>query len=83
MVDVWPVALGEPLPTIPVPLAAGDDDVALDLQQAFDNVYDLRGFNLLIDYGEPPEVPLESGEAEWARGILDAASRHRADLARV
>ena len=30
--DVWPVGLREPLPTVPVPLLAGDRDVSLNLR---------------------------------------------------
>jgi len=77
MVDVWPIALGDSLPAVPVPLLAGDPDLALDLQQAFDNVYDLRGFDLLLDYRQPPEVPFSPEDEEWARSILGAAPPHR------
>lgn len=73
MVDVWPVTLRQSLPTIAVPLLEGDSDLDLDLQQAFDNIYDLRGFDLLLDYHEPPEVPLSPADADWARGIVDTA----------
>ncbi len=74
MVDVWPVALDEPLPTIPIPLSDGEPDVDLDLQEAFDHVYDLRGFDLLIDYSRPPEIALDPQEAEQARRILELAA---------
>ncbi len=47
----------------------------LDLQQVLDNVYDLRGFDLLLDYAEPPEVPLDPEETGWARGVLEAVLR--------
>jgi hypothetical protein len=43
------IALGNPLPTIPVPLFAGDADVFLDLQAAFTAVYDLLGYDLIVD----------------------------------
>ncbi len=73
MTDVWPIALDERLPTITVPLFGGDADVRLDLQQAFDNVYDLRGFDLLMDYDQPPEVPFDAAEAERAQEVLAVA----------
>lgn len=73
MIDVWPVTLRQSLPTVAVPLLEGDSDLDLDLQQAFDNIYDLRGFDLLLDYHKPPEVPLSPGDTKWARGIVDAA----------
>jgi len=56
--DVWPIDLDDPLPTVPVPLLSGDEDVLLDLQQAFTATYELHGYDLLIDYSQPPEVAL-------------------------
>lgn len=39
--EVWPIELDQPLPRVPVPLLAGDDDVELDVQEAFRATYDL------------------------------------------
>ncbi len=47
--DIWPIAAEEPLPTVPIPLQAGDDDVPLNLQEAFRSAYELGGFAALID----------------------------------
>jgi hypothetical protein len=58
LTDVWPIALDQPLPTVPVPLLPGDADVPLNLQQALTNVYDFLGYDLAVDYRQPPEVPL-------------------------
>ncbi len=72
-IDVWPIQLPEALPTVQVPLLPGDSDLELDLQQAFQNIYDLRGFDLLLDYGKLPEVPLEPEDSRWARRFLDVS----------
>ncbi len=64
--EVWPVALNELLPKIPVPLLSGDADVELDLQQAFAAVYDLGGYKTGIEYGQSPDVPLTLEQAAWA-----------------
>jgi hypothetical protein len=64
--EVWPVALAQALPTVPVPLLAGDPDIPLDLQDAFAQVYDIVHYDRAIDYGKPPEVPLAGPEARWA-----------------
>ena len=66
-VHVWPIALNQPLPIIGVPLLAGDADVALDLQTCVRNVYELGGFDLIIDYSKPPAVPFQ---ADQAAGLL-------------
>lgn len=73
MLEVWPIALVDPLPTVPVPLLAGDPDVPLDLQEALTSVYDLLGYDLAVDYAGPPEVELPAPLAAWADGLLRAA----------
>jgi hypothetical protein len=70
-IEVWPIALSQRLPAVPVPLLAGDADVPLDLQEALTNIYDLLGYDLAIDYRKPPEVPFSPEEAEWADRILE------------
>ncbi len=72
MTDIWPVALDQPLPTVPVPLLPGDDDVLLDLQAVLTAAYDLPGYDLIIDYTEPPEIPLTEAEAAWVERHLHA-----------
>jgi hypothetical protein len=64
--DVWPIALNQSLPTVPVPLLEPDPDVLLDLQLAFTNTYDVMGLDLALDYTQPPTVPLSDNEAAWA-----------------
>lgn len=73
LVDVWPIALDEPLPVVPVPLLSDDADVPLDLQQAFSAVYDDLGFDLAVDYAQPPEVPLQGEAAHIADELLQDA----------
>lgn len=71
--DVWPVALDQPLPTVPIPLLPGDADQPLDVQATFTATYDLLGYDLLLNYRDPPEVPLEVAASEWAVARLAAA----------
>jgi hypothetical protein len=72
-VQVWPIALDHPLQSIPVPLLIGDGDIALDLQSALQNVYDVGGFDLVLDYSKAPPVPLRDDQAAWAAERLRAA----------
>lgn len=71
IVDIWPIALRDQLPTVPVPLLTGDPDVTLDLQLALTNVYELLGYDLAVDYDAPLEVPLD--DPEDARWVSDRA----------
>jgi hypothetical protein len=70
LTDIWPIPFDQPLPVVPVPLLEGDPDVALDLQQALTNVYDLFGYELLIDYTRPPEMAMPLEAAAWAEEVL-------------
>jgi hypothetical protein len=67
---VWPIALDRSLPTVPVPLLPGDADVLLDLQLAFTTVYDVIGYDLAVDYRQPPEVPLAPEMTDWVEARL-------------
>lgn len=70
---VWPIRLDMVLPVIPLPLLAGDDDAALDLQEAFTGVYDALGYDLSTDYTRPPHVSLSAKERDWVQQRLDEA----------
>jgi len=70
MTEIWPIQLDARLPIVPVPLLAGDPDVALDLQLVLNTVYDALNYDLSVDYTRPPEVPLENEAANWANAIL-------------
>jgi len=72
--QVWPIALGEPLPTVPVPLLPPDPDVPLDLQAAVRACFDLVGYERLLDYsGPPPPPPLSDEDAAWVDERLRAS----------
>jgi hypothetical protein len=64
--EVWPIELEATLPTIPVPLLPGDEDLGLNLQEALATIYGQLNLDLGVDYSKPPEVPLDSAEQEWA-----------------
>lgn len=69
--EIWPIALNEPLPTVPVPLFPPDADVPLDLAAIFENVYNDAHYELRIDYSQPvPPPPLRPEmEAWWTERI--------------
>jgi hypothetical protein len=39
--------------------------VLLDLQSAFTAAYDLPGYDLIVEYAQPPDVPLSEAQAAW------------------
>jgi hypothetical protein len=72
-VEVYYWTLRRSLPAIPIPLAACDADVSLDLQEAFTKTYDRSGYDYVLDYRRPTEPPLEDADEEWARTLLPKA----------
>ena len=69
--QLFSVRLEERLPCIPVPLRQHEDEVQLDLQFAFQQVYDggpyARG---VVDYSQPPDLPVRPELAEWMTARL-------------
>ncbi|HTU16449.1 MAG TPA: DUF4058 family protein [Gemmataceae bacterium] len=77
-VGVWPIALEQPLPVVLIPLLADDPPVHLDLQQALAVVYDIIGYDELIDYALEPPGPLTPTESAWVAEQLRRAGRRKA-----
>ena len=70
--QVWPLALADTLPTIPVPLRQPDDDVLLDLSDTLQRVYDEAAYDLSIDYrSNPPPPVFQPVDQKWMRELLD------------
>ncbi len=72
-VDTWPITLDQPLPKVPVPLLDGDPDVELDLQSAWNSIFEHYGYDRLADHTVNPTVPLSSEQQAWADELLRAA----------
>jgi hypothetical protein len=69
-VEIWPLALTEPLPVLPVPLLEPDRDAPLDLQSAILTVYDNSGYDYRLDYSQPaPPPPLSAQESRLLEQI--------------
>ena len=70
--DLWPVGVRDPLPTVPIPLLGDDPPVMLDLQEAFRRTFAEGQYHRRV-YGAPPDPPLDPADAAWAAGLLTAA----------
>ncbi len=55
--EIWPVAINESLPVLPVPLLPGDADVPLHLKEAIDALYVRGAYVRRIDYSKPIPAP--------------------------
>jgi Protein of unknown function (DUF4058) len=71
---LWPILLTQRLPTIKIPLLANDPDADLDLGAVLNSAYDRAGYEMSINYKEPPEVALSGESAKWAQAWLARAA---------
>jgi Protein of unknown function (DUF4058) len=68
---VWAVGIQDELPVLPVPLLAPDPDVALDLGQALNIIFERSLYHLSIDYKKDPAPPTFSEEdLAWIQTIV-------------
>jgi hypothetical protein len=69
--EIWPIALSDPLPVLPLPLHPPDKDAVLDLSAALTAVYDEAFYHLSIDYRQDPPPPVFTSEEQaWLRQVL-------------
>lgn len=68
--EVFAMSLREPLLVLPIPLAAGDPDVALDLGEAVRVTYEEGGYDLELDYAGDADPPLAGESTTWAAEVL-------------
>jgi Protein of unknown function (DUF4058) len=68
---VWPFGLRDPLPTIPIPLTAGDNPIQVDLGVCHEKTCRDGQYGKDIDYsGSPPPPPLSPEDQAWLRELL-------------
>ncbi len=72
---LYPAAVRDALPPVPVPLRPGDPTVNLDLQQLIGDVYRGGRYGRTLDYAVDPDPPLSPDDAAWADALLRAAGR--------
>jgi hypothetical protein len=68
--DVYLFTVREPIPSFPIPLRPGENEPVLPLNRILHELYDRAGYDLAIDYSQPPDPPLPEQDAIWAETIL-------------
>lgn len=66
--------LRDEIPPFPLPLAPKDAEPKVDLQTLLSEVYEQAGYNLRLDYTQPPQPPLKNEDATWAEWLFKAES---------
>lgn len=69
-VEVYAIPLRNRLPRSVIPLLPEDDDAVLDLPAVLARSYEVGGYDLLLDYSQPPSVSLSKAEEEWMEALL-------------
>ncbi len=66
--EIWPIALNEPLPMLPIPLLIPDPDIILNLGEVMPQIYRRAAYARRIDYSQPvPPPKLRPEIAAWLR----------------
>jgi hypothetical protein len=71
-VEVYRWGLRDSMPTVPVPLASGDDDASLPLQELFTTVYDRAGYDYSLAYEAALKPRLGEADSKWVRETLES-----------
>jgi hypothetical protein len=64
--DVYLFGVRDPIPDIPIPLRPDEDEPVLALNRIVHDLYDRAGYDLAVDYRQPPVPPLAAEDAAWA-----------------
>ncbi|EKV03515.1 hypothetical protein Lepto7375DRAFT_5816 [Leptolyngbya sp. PCC 7375] len=71
--------LPDPIPAFPLPLQETESEPIVNLQNLLGDIYDQSGYDLVIDYSQPPVPALKEADsvwfAEWLAKIRDESER--------
>jgi hypothetical protein len=70
--QLYVFGLREPIPAFPLPLLPGDAEPAVELNGILHDLYHRAGYDLRLDYSQPPVPPLKEEDAAWARTLIPA-----------
>ena len=69
---LYPFGVRQRIPTFALPLLPDDTEPKVDLGALIRAVYERAGYDLVIDYAQPPVPPLRDEDAAWAAETLKA-----------
>ncbi|MBW4674285.1 MAG: DUF4058 family protein [Desmonostoc geniculatum HA4340-LM1] len=68
--DLYAFNLQDIIPSFALPLRSGDREPIIDLQTLLNEVYDIYGYDLVVDYSQQPVPALSETDAAWADALL-------------
>lgn len=73
--DVYLFTIRDPIPDIPVPLQPGEAEPFLPLNRLLHALYDRAGYDLTLNYQQPPPPPsLAEQDVQWMKQLLQSNS---------
>jgi hypothetical protein len=57
--------LSDPIPAFPLPLQETESEPIVNLQNLLGDIYDQSGYDLVIDYSQPPVPALKEADSVW------------------
>jgi len=75
LADLYPFKLTDPIPSVPIPLQAGDVEPIADCQSLLMDVYERSGYDYFIDYTTDPNPPLTPAALTWINDLLTHQGR--------
>lgn len=72
--EAYSWSVRETLTHVPIPLARGAKDAALDLQAAVRTGYDYSGLDYRLDYSAQPTPPWPAEAEAWARSVVERSA---------
>ncbi|MHB1561169.1 MAG: DUF4058 family protein [Isosphaeraceae bacterium] len=73
-VHLYGFSYREEIPRIPIPLLPEDPEPSLNLNDILHSAYDRAGYDLAIDYRQPPRPRLREEDQAWAESIIAQAT---------
>jgi hypothetical protein len=70
LADLYAFNLRDVIPAFPLPLRPGDNEPVIDLQILLNEIYDVSGYDLVVDYRQEPVPPLSAADTIWADKLL-------------
>jgi hypothetical protein len=68
--DVYLFGVRDPIPDIPVPLQPGETESILHLNDILHQLYNRAGYDLAVNYEQPPGQPLSEEDARWVNAVV-------------
>lgn len=68
--DLYAFNVQDTIPLFPLPLRLGDTEPVINLHTLLNDIYDVSGYDLVIDYNKPPVPQLAKNDGAWADILL-------------